>query len=543
MDIFSEKRLRAGISDIFCQQRRGKGKSAVNKSAAGRYQDLLLVDFANMPNWFKLVQIIIYGYAMAKALTPSQVFRLHLSLLESLYDVDFLGKHPPKHPAQIYWKMCIEILEKGGAINWNATDEYFRKLLHMASESCTLINLGKGGIEELRIGDIKIYGDVAVQKKLKSRLPNPTHYYPLMLELSFASYNISQNHKVVPLELENQPDLRIDTEELDIPIYVECKCLESISENRIYSTIRKANKQLKSVGLNSCGIIVLDISNAITQVLEDVNTDETPIEVQRVIDLAKQAISGEKNRSVSRIIIRWAKALKLEDAKQKCLFLTHYYQEIDHENVNGTQLLPKDTNLYKGETSFFRIISNDIKAGVNQIQYTETMLLCQKTFNFSKDELIDSFINCDKIQRVYLDEKYYIVLFAKRIRHKTRNAYILASGNLNENSLTFDFAFKLPPQIFSLVNLNNPLEMLLMFAEQYGLTNIVGTHQGKFIPNASIIIPRNSKVKLIEIKNPDRHKYISSNIHKTVEKNNHIEIKLKLLFSIDITALLSDLNI
>ena len=165
--------------------------------------------------------------------------RYHKTVLESLYGTEFLNKYPQKHPAQYHYEMCLNILEKGGMIKWNESQQYYNELLRMTLHTSVTNTIGQGSIGSLKIGDITLYGDESVQRKLKACLNNPLHFNSLMLELSFASYQINKENNVLPLEQENKPDLRVEVEELDFPVFVECKCLKSISENRINSRIKK----------------------------------------------------------------------------------------------------------------------------------------------------------------------------------------------------------------------------------------------------------------------------------------------------------------
>lgn len=288
---------------------------------------------------------------------PSIEFiRFQLKLLENLFDLNFLKATNQTHPAQKHWSICVNIVEKGGLIKWNESDEYFRSLLQMVIESDTFITIGNGGIGELQIGDLKIYGDPAVQRKIKSRLQVPLHYNPLMLELSVAAYNLKQGHEVTPLEEENKPDLRVRITGLNHPVYIECKCLESITENRINASLRDSNRQIKSIDEDCYGLVILDLSNAMSRIVFTSNTDDIPEEIQRVRNYVQRALSGNKNRSISKVILRYTKAIKLESSSQRCLFLEKIPIEVNHEAVSGVNHFPNDIKLYRGETLFARVI-------------------------------------------------------------------------------------------------------------------------------------------------------------------------------------------
>jgi len=245
---------------------------------------------------------------------------------------------------------------------------------------------------------------------------------------------------------------------------------------------------------------------------------------------------------VSRVILRWSIALILENGGQKSLFLTKYVKDINHEEVAGVKLLPDDLNLYTGETQFCRILLHDLESGINKIKHTDTMKMCQRTFNFSNDELIDSFLTCDKIERIYLDDSYYLVLFAKKIQYHGKNAYILVCGKQEEDTLNVNFAFRIPSKIYSAVHLLSPIEMLSAFAESYGLINHIGEKSGKFIPSAHIVYSKKPDLmKLIALENPENHDFIQSFICQALHQGGRTILNCNLCFAIDTTKLLGDL--
>lgn len=229
--------------------------------------------------------------------------RRQKELIEELFDIEWLKKYKTKHPAASRWALCVEILKQGGAIRWPNQKDKLKELATLVLDGYSFITLSSGNLKEFKIGDISGYGDKSVQKKINSRLPDPRQFDSLMLELSIAAWHQGSGHQIEPLEEKGLPDLRLKFQNSQKPFYIECKRLTSSSKSGIQKRIRLANKQLKTVDEDSYGIVILDISGSVET--KTVIKDEIPEDVEEILNYAQQAILGQKNRSVSRIIVIW----------------------------------------------------------------------------------------------------------------------------------------------------------------------------------------------------------------------------------------------
>jgi hypothetical protein len=412
----------------------------------------------------------------------------------------------------------------------------------MLLDSTTFVTISGGDPGNLRIGNLSGYGDDAVQRKIRSRLPDPRQFDALMLEISTAAWHQSQGHHIKPLEDEGLPDLRVAIQGIDLPLYVECKRLTTSSEAGIQKRIRYANRQIKAVGDPCYGVVILDVSGAVGAITN--LSDEIPKAVRTILHYVDGALTGPKNRSVSRVIVTWDDmGIMGQPPERTSVFLRRNIKHLNHDPVDGVLSLPGEIELFQGQTVFYALVWDESVAGVTHLIFSDLMKECQQCFGFSQDELIDTFNRRDKLEPVRIDEKTDVLLFARRITWQEERAYILACAKREDAALNLQFAFTLPPKIYSLVDLLTPIEMLATFADHYGLPVAIGNHVARFIYRRRFLIPAESEgAPLVGINNPQKHSFIQSMMLKVARDDAQISVDCALVFAIDKTLLLADLG-
>lgn len=472
----------------------------------------------------------------------ADIIRLQRSLLEELFTVEWLSNTRPEHPARSRWSLCTTILMQGSTIRWPTQKDDLPELAVMLLDSATFVTISRGDLGRMRIGRLSGYGDDAVQRKISSRLRDPAQFNALMLELSTAAWHQSKGHHIKPLEDEGLPDLQVVIHGVTLPIYVECKRLTTSSEAGIQKRIRHANRQIKAVGEPCYGVVILDVSGAVGPIKS--LSDKIPEAVRTILQYVERALTGPKNRSVGKVIVTWDDmGIMGQPPERTSVFFRRNMKHLNHDPVDGVLSLRDEIELFQGQTVFYALNWDDSVAGVKHLIFSDLMKECQQWFGFSQDELIDAFDRRDKLERVRIDENAHVLLFARRITWGGERAYILACAKRQDAALNLEFAFRLPPKMYSSVDLLTPLEMLAVFAERYGLPVAIGNNVARFIFRRRFLIPAESGgAPLVGVCNPQNHSFIQSMMLKVVRDDGQILVDCALVFAIDKTRLLADLG-
>lgn len=266
-----------------------------------------------------------------------EFFQRQKEILERLFSPGwFLEAKQKNHPAYLRWALCKRIIEQEGAIQFPEQKEELNKIGRILLDSYILVALTEGDIQQLKLGQIDLYGDDAVQKKIRSRISSPEQFEDLMVELYVGAWHKTENHAVEPIEKDGYPDLRIESPDINIPIFIECKHLWTNSKNKIQQVIKKANKQIKKatedIGTPSCGVAVLDVSVPAT--VGQVENDTLSNKLQDMIDVIQSALNGQRYRSVKSVIVVWDDYMIMGEPPDRTLVaFRRRYKRISHKDV------------------------------------------------------------------------------------------------------------------------------------------------------------------------------------------------------------------
>jgi hypothetical protein len=113
-----------------------------------------------------------------------------------------------------------------------------------------------------------------------------------------------------------------------------------------------------------------------------------------------------------------------------------------------------------------------------------------KRFNISPDKVIHSIENPDSKKIINL-QTYQVIYVIK----KFDNYYLLIdarSENIGEEEVKIDSVFIVSKELVKNISIENPLVILELFANKFGLQLEIGDYTDKFIQNAEIKIPHNN---------------------------------------------------
>ena len=150
-----------------------------------------------------------------------------------------------------------------------------------------------------------------------------------------------------PIEAEGRADILVALEGVPERVVVECKRLQSVSENRINAEVRDANRQIKAEGNTAPGVAVFDV----TEGLESTRSHGLNQRVTQLASDVKRAISGAKNRSVSAVVLIWDEfqVVPGEGGKTETLF-HRKWDVLRHSGPRVT--IPETVEIYEGYTVY-----------------------------------------------------------------------------------------------------------------------------------------------------------------------------------------------
>jgi hypothetical protein len=220
----------------------------------------------------------------------------------------FLEKRNEGHPAYLDWKLCDQMVGWRGRKPDSLKSEDLRFAARISLNTHYLIRLSGGDLGVLTPGVFESFGDENVQKKIRSRVLDPSSYEDLLVELYTASWHKGvKDHTASLLEKTGYPDVRVSINSLDFPIFIECKRVKVSSVNQIQSDIKDASRQLATASQgadsNAYGAVLLDFSSFVG--LRRQEDDSHPPVVVDVMQKVRQAIRGDKNTHVKSAIVVW----------------------------------------------------------------------------------------------------------------------------------------------------------------------------------------------------------------------------------------------
>ena len=470
-------------------------------------------------------------------------FRFQKKLLEDLFRKETLESPKSRHPAAIRWRLCQKILRHGSVIRWPDWGDEMQLLAATLLDGATFATIGSLS-DQIRSIDLSEYGDQAVQTKIKSRINDPQQFEELMVELSLAAWHKREGHRVTPLEKDNWPDLAVEIEGFESPLFLECKRIRSASAERIAKHIQKANKQLKQVGaISRYRVVLLDVSAALKLGVGPV-TDSVPDVILELLTVVRNAIGGPKNRSVSKVILVWDDAGIIgEPPNRTAVFMRRHATFVDHEPVAGVSVIPPNLPLFQGTTIELMLQWDTSNVGVNTVQGTDLLKNCYSWFSFTNEEIIDAFSNRDKWRAITIAPDSQWILFAKRTIFRDRRSNILALSQRSETTLVVQFAIRIPVTLYDDMDLLTPLEMLQRLIDAYGLAVTVGDVTARFVVQHSLQVSDISNpASLIHVHNPSGNDFLLSSFMRVNPITAGFAVDFRLVFALDQKRLLADLR-
>lgn len=147
-----------------------------------------------------------------------------------------------------------------------------------------------------------------------------------------------------------------------------------------------------------------------------------------------------------------------------------------------------------------------------------------------------------KPQILKFDNEELRLYLSNKFQSKGDN-YLLVSSWVKNGNLEIDYAYIILPSLINEVGTLEPLILLQQLAIKFGLTIRIGNQLNKFIYNESIeLLPDQEISTVIQILNPENHKFTQHGITDIVEVQGKKIIRCYMVYAPDLDIYLSWLN-
>lgn len=278
----------------------------------------------------------------------TELFKWQASLLEELLPIGWFDRPHPEHRAFRRWELCRALHASGGKMPIGVPQAVHQEVVSAFLDSVWFSFLSESDLASYQVGSFSDYGDDKFRRFRESRAAHEQGFDDLMTELSYGAWHKWQGAVVQPLEEEGKADL---IARLAQPgggaLVAECKRLTVMNSNRIDAIVKKASRQIRETDALVPGVLVVDVTAAIGG-LERASQSEVGDELELAFT---EAIRGEKNRSVSTVVLFWDhhEYVQSDDGRIESL-LQRRWQQLDHGAPANP--LPLDAKVFEGASVY-----------------------------------------------------------------------------------------------------------------------------------------------------------------------------------------------
>jgi hypothetical protein len=272
--------------------------------------------------------------------------KVQVKILESLFKKEWFAddrREIDHHPAYEKWKICNYLLHRNGKLKLPQDEKILPLFCKIILDNFSIIQCTKGNIDTFTIGKLANYGDIEVQKRIKSTIKTLDGYKSVNTELQHAAWHLSHNHSIEAFEKKG-PDQKINIPSYKLPILAECKTInKETGISRIKNIISKANKQIKNENSKAYGLIVIDLSEKIIN--NNKLDDNVPIELKDIINETRKILNNKYYKSVSAALLFWPRINILKPKNNslgKGLYIASRTQSILIKHKNPIYVLNED---------------------------------------------------------------------------------------------------------------------------------------------------------------------------------------------------------
>ena len=284
-------------------------------------------------------------------LGPAAFIQAQRQVLEDLFGRQWFDDAATKqHPAFERWTLCNDF--QSGRLPLR-NPEVLGRIAQIMHDNFTLVQATHG--HQFRIGDLANYGDDRVQRRIRAVVEEPRQFLDLLLEISWAAWHIGRGHAVTASEDEGMPDFQIVVPSASLPIAADCKRVQAqSSDQRFRKLVNKANRQIKNLGIECHGMVVIDITERVPPITN--LGDDSPAAADHVCDIVQGCLQ-RAHTSVSGAIVTWRDVLTtpMRDGSGGTLCVLRQHSRLVRHQQPLHPLSENDDEICIGYTSGFQV--------------------------------------------------------------------------------------------------------------------------------------------------------------------------------------------
>lgn len=399
---------------------------------------------------------------------PSALLRQLMAFIETLFPDGWIAEQTSRsrsrHTAVQQWKLCEEVVKRG-KVDLRGPRENLQTFGRILLDTLIWATVTRGDHTRFSLGPLSAYGDDAVVTKIRSRIGDSNQYDDLLVELSEASWLLGRGYAVVATESPGMPDLRAEVASQELPVYVECKHLKVITQNAVSSHIRKANKQLKRPEEDHYGVLRMHVQGDFTGELGD----DIPDEIADVMLFVGRAVRGEKNRSVSAVIVSWdSYVTTAEEIGRPMIILRRHCETIVHNSPNARPL-PADLEMFGGYTTMTMFTPSPPVGKITDVVITaRCMQESIRRLGIPQDVIVEVVNTLDGTDWFVMEEAK-LVLLSKHRMVGSDEGFILVFARVNEPRIEVLWALWVSRDLEPDVGFMSPLHVISELAYHCGI--------------------------------------------------------------------------
>lgn len=163
--------------------------------------------------------------------------------------------------------------------------------------------------------------------------------------------------------------------------------------------------------------------------------------------------------------------------------------------------------------------------------FTELYDRERKELGITKKESLNVILHPDNIQEEIIDD-LILRFYLKTESHG--NSILLIQTRVLADKLFLDLPLRILSDLFPNLEVLEPLMILQLMAQEFGLYMKIGSKVGKFIYKEEIPIIKEGG-EIIQIRNPENHSFLQSIFIKKILNQDNVVVKCALAFCIDKT--------
>lgn len=148
-------------------------------------------------------------------------------------------------------------------------------------------------------------------------------------------------------------------------------------------------------------------------------------------------------------------------------------------------------------------------------------------FNIDPQEVLDVIHAPEKLDLPTIDG-LELSFFLKYVPQMPQPYYLLVNGQFVDDHIRVHMAWKINPSLDERIADLQPIELLEIFANRFGIPVNIGSEQRRFFFDETVILPPENWQEQISVENPEGNEFVQQIFTKAEEKDGKIHLRCAL---------------